>query len=545
MTDPSPTDQSVPDSSSTPSAPSIFSAASTASFNPPVPSTAFEHFMDQRANHLQSSINKITGQIDGIGDQLNALMNYIMQQPAAVVVAPPSSTPAPVVKEEAATPTPFQHGIRFQSDVGVNRDHTPHPVLVKIEQGGQPSPAAGSLPYIPTHHGQSSSAAGSPPHVSTAHSSNQHSGGSDQLDDVEDADDDDRAWKDVKVPLPQAFRGQLTTDSLALRSFIQRMERYMQFKQINMKNVRSLNFAVTLLDGLASQWYEGIKHDKSINSWQKLKVAMIRRFEPDDVEERETAALINTEFRTNVTAFNHEFTTHQQLAADGFRNNDQVLIHLYRIALGRAAGTSWLCTMLKAKIDTEKLTTLSQVMNATLRLEATLKQGRKSNGAATVAASSAHRPSQPSLSTPSHRHSDSSRFQRPTPVRNPQFSTPLQVNNIDAGGDDDDDMDGHLFNEIDGDATDAVDEHSIGDDDHSTTDTADGADGADGTGADSAQQSLMLNAMKAQQKFGQRYGMTPEELLRCRQNNLCFKCKRPGHMSGACPSVGNQSSKKL
>ncbi len=498
--------------------------------------------MDARANHLQSSINTITGQIAGIGDQLNVMMSYVMQQQPAATAAEPSqvnssssasssSSSVPVDVKDEADVTPFQRGVRFQSNVGVNRDHTPHPVVAKIQQGFTSSNPTAPLPSI-------SPASDRP--IRPARS-----------DDVDvDDDDDDKVWKDVKPPLPQAFRGQLTTDSLALRGFIQRMERYMQFKQIRMSGRRSLDFAVTLLDGVASQWYEGIKHDASINCWHKLKAAMIRRFEPDDVEEKETMALVRTDFKTNVTAFNHEFTTHQQLAADGFRNNDEVLIYLYRIALDRAPGTSWLCTMLKAKIDSENLTTLSQVMNAALRLEATLKQGRKSNGAATVAvSSSSYRSAHSSSSSPSHHNGgSSSRFQRSTPVRNPQFNTPVRVNNIAAGDGGDDPID-DPFDHPDS-ISESPGDNRVGDvdqsfDGYTNGDGSSSSTGAAGAGADDDPQTLVLNAMKAQQKFGQRYGMTPEELLRCRQNGLCFKCKKPGHMSSACPSGGNQSSKKL
>lgn len=83
-------------------------------------------------------------------------------------------------------------------------------------------------------------------------------------------------------------------------------------------------------------------------------------------------------------------------------------------------------------------------------------------------------------------------------------------------------------------------EPSFHDEAPSSPAAAAGASGAGG-GAVDDQQALVLHAMRAQQKFGGRFSLTPEDLLRCRQNGLCFKCKRPGHMSSACPSADSNT----
>ena len=61
-----------------------------------------------------------------------------------------------------------------------------------------------------------------------------------------------------------------------------------------------------------------------------------------------------------------------------------------------------------------------------------------------------------------------------------------------------------------------------------------------GATADEVEQ-VMLHAMRVQAKFGERLKISPEEILRCRKLNLCFKCKRPGHMASACPTTNGQS----
>jgi hypothetical protein len=452
----------------------------------------------------------------------------------------------------AEQPTPFHHGVTYQSNVGVNRDHTPHPVVVK---------ALGGLPY-------SNMGAGAAQHRERLVPDNMSEASRDSRPsrssyrgrrDYGDEDgDDESAYHGVKIPLPPRYKGLLTTDSSALRVFIQQMERYMAFKQINMVNSKSRDFAITFLDGVASQWWESVKTDASINSWETLKAALIRRFEPEDVVERETFALMNLSYRTNVTVFNHDFTTHLQLAHEELRNNQLLLIYLYRDILQKAQGTGWLCTMLKTAIRTEALTTLSDVMNAALRLEATLTSGRKANAAATASATAVpgFRGSQSGSSGSPYRGNGNNRFSRPsssTPVRKPQFSSPVRVNNMRAVTEDD------LYDEDMGDLQlsnmefdheiDIEDDGEANHEDESSSSTPAGgsSDGVAGGAGD--QNALMLNAMKVQQKFGSRFSLPPEELLRCRQNGLCFKCKRPGHMSSACPtssqSGGNNPSKKL
>jgi hypothetical protein len=461
-------------------------------------------------------------------------------------------------------PTPFHRGITYQSNVGVNRDHTPHPVVVKA-MGGMPysnmGAAAAQQRERPIPDNMSESSRDSRPSRSSYRDRRDYHGDEDG--------EDERAYNGVKVPLPPRYKGLLTTDSSALRVFIQQMERYMAFKQISMVNNRSRDFAITFLDGVASQWWESVKTDASIDSWQTLKAALIRRFEPEDVVERETFALLNLVFRTNVTVFNHDFITHLQLAHEELRNNEVLLIYLYRDMLRKAQGTGWLCTMLKTAIRSEALSTLSDVMNAALRLEATLTSGRKANAAATATATAttvpAFRGTQTtagSSGSPYRVNNSNSRFARPsssTPVRKPQFNSPVRVNHMRVATEEDvhdeDIGDLQLSNMEFEHEIDIEDDGEVNHEDEVLSSSASmssatavgSSDSVVGVAGD--QNALVLNAMKAQQKFGGRFALPPEELLRCRQNGLCFKCKRPGHMSSACPtssqSGGNNPSKKL
>ena len=34
--------------------------------------------------------------------------------------------------------------------------------------------------------------------------------------------------------------------------------------------------------------------------------------------------------------------------------------------------------------------------------------------------------------------------------------------------------------------------------------------------------------------------LTPEERKRCIEKGLCFRCRKPGHLSGECPSFPNK-----
>ena len=38
--------------------------------------------------------------------------------------------------------------------------------------------------------------------------------------------------------------------------------------------------------------------------------------------------------------------------------------------------------------------------------------------------------------------------------------------------------------------------------------------------------------------------LTPEERKRCIEKGLCFRCQKPGHLSGACPTFSSLSTPK-
>lgn len=539
-------DPSVSSSSSSSTPPSVSGAPLVASSVVGIPSSPWEH-------QTQATLDDLRGGMNGINETLTLLAQVVNQLNQRL---PP--TPA-VVKTEP--PTPFNRGATYQSDVGVNRDLTPHPVVARVMAG-----------YVPPHGdpGSASSGPGRPPFVgSSSHAPPADRHGLTPLskpppkveEEIESDDDDEKARRE-RLPLPTKYKGNVATDSLALRSFIQAVERYFTFKQWNMNSRSTLDFAVTLLEGAASQWFETAKKDPALRSWNTLKIAMKNRFEPDDVEERETFALLRLEFRGDVQSFNHAFDARQQLANENIRDNDAVLIFLYRNAmeLSQAPNTAWLCTMLKNAIRSEKLVTLSDVKNAALRLEATLRQGRGRGAATATVSSSSFRGASSSSSVPyrAAAGAGASRFQRSgTPVRNPQFNTPVRVNNMHGADNADADygagvadggvqlanMDA-LFengNGVDQDDGPSL-EPAFHEDESSSSSSAAAAGGAGGVGDD--QHAVLLHAMRAQQKFGGRFNLTPEDLLRCRQNGLCFKCKRPGHMSSACPSSADSNTKQ-
>lgn len=511
----------------------------------------------------QSVVDELRVGVNGINETLVMLTQVIHQMHQQVL------PPTPAVKTES-TSSFDNRGATYQSNVGVNRDLTPHPVISRIMAGIPPSAGAGAGVGVgPAPRSYAASSTSPAPGATNRYAGLSPPGHAAPKinEELDDSDDDDRARRDVKLPLPSKYKGNVGTDPLALRSFIQSVERFLQFRRWNMDKRRTLDFAVALFEGPASQWYETLK-DPSINSWNTLKVALKHRFEPDDVEERETFALLRLEFRGDVQSFNHAFDTRQQLAHESIRDNDAVLIFLYRNAMeqSQSPNTAWLCTMLKNAIRTERLVSLNDVKNAALRLEATLKQGRRGAATATVSASSSSsfRGASSSSSAP-YRAGGSSRFQRSgTPVRNPQFNSPTRVNNIrgadatdadynygtgadDGGGIQLANMDALFENESDygvdhgGDSLVVPSFHD--EEPSSSSGAASGAVSA-GSGAGDDQQALVLHAMRAQQKFGSRFSLTPEDLLRCRQNGLCFKCKRPGHMSSACPSADSNTKQQ-
>lgn len=541
-------------SSSSSSAPSFHGADPSAPF---APSNLPASSLDDRMNVMEKNISMIC--------------EYIQKQEEAKVNAPSPSasfdhksfthhqqTPSSSVKDESSTP--FHRGVTFQSDVGVNRDHTPHPVIAKIMSGyGHPSSynsSAGnvgsSVVSVGGHPGRAASTIPSmengglgghstlppmntPPGLSPAGTDDGAGRGAGFVR----ISDEDRALLSVKLNMPSKYKGSMSHDSANLRIFISQMDRWFDAKKINHESPNSLLIAVTQLDGYASSWYENVRHEEAINSWSDLRSLMIQRFEREDIEEVETFALMDTKYRTNITAYTHEFNQHVQLVPQHLRRDQPMLILLYLHGLRVDHGTALLRVTLKHHMGKQGLHTLTQVQNEALRIESVLNSARSAGKQSAGATMYSNRTSL----TPS-----SSRFSRATPPRRPTFSTPQKLHHVAAESGDHSVLDSYedMNASIDDRGIDDGDEDSSGDTTVPSFHEDDESDshGSSTSAAVDEVEHAMLHAMKAQAKFGAKLNISPEEILRCRKNNLCFKCKRPGHMATACPT-SNGPSKKL
>ena len=268
---------------------------------------------------------------------------------------------------------------------------------------------------------------------------------------------------------------------------------------------------------------------------------MFQRFEREDIEEVSAFALMDTKYRTNITTYTHEFNQHVQMLPKHMRKDQQTLILIYMHGL-RVPGTGLLRVTLKNQMALQGLCTVNQVQNEALKIESVLQSGRAGSNPSVAAAGAYGSTRTASTSSPS------SRFSRGTPPRRPAFSPPQKLNHIAGGSSDQyggdsslDDMNALIEgNGNDDGEEDASDEQarlpSFHEDDESKSSLPSGG----GATADEVEQ-VMLHAMRAQAKFGERLKVSPEEILRCRKLNLCFKCKRPGHMASACSTTNGQS----
>ena len=249
-------------------------------------------------------------------------------------------------------------------------------------------------------------------------------------------------------------------------------------------------------------------------------------------------ALMDTKYRTNITTYTHEFNQHVQMLPKHLRKDQQTLILIYMHGL-RVPGTGLLVVTLKNQMALQGLCTVNQVQNEALKIESVLRSGR-SGGNPSVAAAGTYVSTRPASTS-----SPSSRFSRGTPPRRPTFSTPQSLNHVAAGvdqygGDSSiDDMNALIEGDGNDDGEDSSDEQAKLPSFHEEDESKSSVPSGGGASADEVEQ-VMLHAMKAQAKFGDRLKISPEEILRCRKLNLCFKCKRPGHMASACPSTNGQ-----
>lgn len=534
--------------SAPPSSPSSFQGHAASSS-----SSSSDHLsasLEQRLNLLESNIGMI--------------VQYIQQQEAAKANAPSASSSvdqsaSPIVKADSSS-TPFQHGVRFQSDVGVNRDHTPHPVIAKIMSGsgGYHGPSMNesyngnqSSYQTPSAGQQMGDAVGQqvPMNMKPALPSFAVAGAgrTDEDDDSRSVSSvssrmshEDKVLLAMKLDMPSKYKGSMSHDSANLRIWVSQMNNWFDAKKLSHGSNSALVLAVTRLDGYASSWYENIRNEETINSWSDLRAMMFQRFEREDIEEMSAYALMDTKYRTNITTYTHEFNQHVQMLPQHLRKDQRTLILMYMHGL-RVQGTGLLVVTLKNQIALQGLCTVNQVQNEALKIESVLRSGRTGGNPSTAAAGTY-------VSTRSAGSSPSpSRFSRGTPPRRPTFSTPQKLNHVAAdvgqyGGDPSiDDMNALIEGDgIDDGEDDSSDEPaklpSFHEDDESKSSVPSGG----GATADEVEQ-VMLHAMRAQAKFGERLKISPEEILRCRKLNLCFKCKRPGHMASACPTTNGQS----
>lgn len=536
--------------SAPPSSPSSFQSQGHAVSSSSSSSDQLAASVEQRLHLLESNIGMI--------------VQYIQQQEAAKANALSASSSVnhsaySIVKDDSSS-TPFQRGVRFQSDVGVNRDHTPHPVIAKIMSGSAdyPGPTMNesyngnqSSYQTPSAGQQMSDSVGQqvPMQVKPAMPSFPAvgAGRADEDDDSRSVSSvssrmshEDKVLLAMKLDMPSKYKGSMSHDSANLRIWVSQMNNWFNAKKLSHDSNSALVLAVTRLDGYASSWYENIRNEESINSWSDLRTMMFQRFEREDIEEVSAFALMDTKYRTNITTYTHEFNQHVQMLPQHLRKDQKTLILMYMHGL-RVQGTGLLVVTLKNQIASQELSTLNQVQNEALKIESVLRSGR--TGGNPSAAAGTYVSTRSAGSSPS-----SSRFSRVTPPRRPAFSTPQKLNHVSAGTDQlyggDSSLD-DMNALIEGDGSDDGEDNSsdepaklpsFHEDDESKSSMPSGG----GATADEVEQ-VMLHAMRAQAKFGERLKISPEEILRCRKLNLCFKCKRPGHMASACPTTNGQS----
>ncbi len=551
---------SPPPSASSPSSSHAASSSSSSSSDQLLSS------LDERMNMMESNISMI---VQYIRTQEAAKANSPFSPPPATVDQKPAvhgHGSSPLVKDESSSSsssssTPFHRGVTFQSDVGVNRDHTPHPVVAKIMSGYTARPSSsgsGSGNYGNGNgHGGGTSSSGVAPHPTLPMPSLMKSppltypapaGIDDDDDDVRSVGGstssrsstsyEDKILLSMKLDMPSKYKGSMSHDSANLRIWIAQMNNWFDAKKLSHESKGALVLAVTRLDGYASSWYENVRTEVSINSWSDLRALMIQRFEREDIEELSAFALMDTKYRTDVTSYTHQFNQHVQLAPKHLRHDQPMLILMYLHGL-RDYRTALLRVSLKNNMAMQGMNTLTQVQNEALRLDDQIRsaqQGANSSPAATN-------------TFVSGRPAVSSRFGRGTPPRRPAFSTPQKLHHVAAastGGDSIVDMNS-LVNHG------GIDEY--GDDDDSFRDEPTqppafhdedeyGSSSSPSGNVDEVVESAMLHAMKTFVKYGERMKVSPEEIMRCRKLNLCFKCKRPGHMASACVSTTNGHQSK-
>lgn len=340
----------------------------------------------------------------------------------------------------------------------------------------------------------------------------------------------------VKLSLPDAFHGKAGTNALQILTFIIQMEIYFDAVKIHLDSPDSLPIALSCLRGNALLWYDSIKkrEDYGITSWNLLKEALLKRYQPMAQEQISLTELLNSHYKGSIENYNNEFLNALLMLPD--LNNpvmDGLIMGIYSRGI-RGPNTTFVSATVRNAITKKEVSNVNQLMSLALLTEQNMKDAelssRSSIGKFPLFSSNNNynRFDKKSFSSP--------RFARPNNTynnNNNSFSSPQKLNNMNVYDQyyEDEEMIGfsdetyelnHLGEEHDEDNNSGVTDGPVIHDEPES-------------GADH-----FLNALKIYDRLKQgNNSITPEEFDRRRRAGACYFCGGDGHMANRCPKKTN------
>jgi retrotransposon gag protein/zinc knuckle protein len=338
----------------------------------------------------------------------------------------------------------------------------------------------------------------------------------------------------IKIRSPPTFSGQPPVTAMQVQSFIRKMDRYLKVVHILPSSLDSKDVSVQFLEEQALIWLDHLEKEQPdiINSWNDLKIQILRRYQPVAQEQLSMNALINVKFKGDVQLFNSEFLSHLQLLPSfEVTTSHKMVMSLYANAIYQYPGAGYLSMIIRQAINNEEVNTIHELQNEALLAEINIGRRAMSNNNPQRRPFIYHNKNYNN----NYRNGNNNNFNRKL-----NFNTPHRLQNMNNDSDyeesneenNNDEYNNYNDNENN-------DDHNDSDDDMESN--LNEMKLKDSENNDDEDSKTYLNAIKHYKKAKKiNSKLSAIEINEYRKNDKCFNCGLPGHYANQCTKPRKQ-----